>query len=91
VLGPLPIIEQDAKVGHRPELVLARPADDFGSLASAGMRSTGLDDPAPDARVMSRRADSPAVREPCEDVERGAFAGLRGRSWELHYSNDLAW
>ena len=75
--APPALVEPDAEVDHRGQLVLAGPRDRLGSLASTGMPSTSRPGPAPGSGVVGRRPDSPPFREQLQDVERGALA-LRG-------------
>ena len=72
-----PLVEPDAEVDHRGELVLAGPGDRLGVLAATGMRSTSGVGPAPDARIVgsSGRVPSDPGGARTSRAARSRFAG----------------
>ena len=57
------LIEPDAQVHHRGQLVLAGPSDPLGYLASTGMTSASRPGPSPGSGIVGRRPDRPPFGE----------------------------
>ena len=74
LVGATPLVETDAEIHHRRQLVIADPGDALGNFASTGMTSTSRPGPSPGSGVVGCRADGPPFREERQNVEGGALS-----------------